>query len=79
MHHISTKQAFEPEDLTYLKALCDDITGQAWFYKSDDAKQAFALYLIETFPAGEFDQKTHRAVVEASAHMFYSAVHPTAA
>lgn len=40
--------------------------------QSDGAKEAFARYLIETFPSGAFDARKHRSVVEASARMFYS-------
>ncbi|WP_439631761.1 hypothetical protein [Shinella sp.] len=72
MDHLFVKTAFEPEELSGLKALFDEITSQRWFDMSDEAKEAFARYLIETFPAGGFNAKTHRSVVEASARMFYS-------
>jgi hypothetical protein len=72
MDHIFVKSAFEPEELSSLKSLFDGITSQPWFDPSDGAKEAFAKYLIETFPAGAFDARKHRSVVEASARLFYS-------
>lgn len=72
MDHIFVKTAFQPEELNALRALFDDITSQPWFDLSGGAKEAFAKYLIETFPAGAFDARKHRSVVEASARMFYS-------
>ena len=72
MDHIFVKTAFEPEELHGLKLLFDEITAQPWFEPSDGAREAFAKYLIETFPAGAFDAKKHRSIVEASARMFYS-------
>lgn len=72
MDHIFVKTAFEPEELDRLKSLFDEITLQPWFDQSNAAKEAFAKYLIETFPTGAFDTKAHRSVAEASARMFYS-------
>ncbi|WP_119258556.1 hypothetical protein [Shinella zoogloeoides] len=72
MDHLFVKTAFQPEELSDLKLLFDDITSQPWFDPSDGAKEAFARYLIETFPSGAFDARKHRSVVEASARMFYS-------
>jgi len=37
-----------------------------------EAKESFAKYLLETFPAGAFDAREHRSMVEASARMFYT-------
>ena len=70
--HLFVKTAFQPEELSDLKVLFDDITSQPWFDSSDGAREAFARYLIETFPSGAFDARKHRSVVEASARMFCS-------
>lgn len=72
MDHIFVKTAFQPEELSALKLLFEEITSQPWFDLSDGAKEAFAKYLIETFPAGAFDATKHRSILEASARMFYS-------
>lgn len=72
MERYLTKLSFEPEDLASLKAIFDEVTAQEWFDPSDDAKEAFAKSLIETYPAGVYDAQKHRQVVMASARMFYS-------
>lgn len=61
---------FEPDQLNDLKALFDELTAQPWFDTAD--KEAFAKYLIDSYPNGSFDAKRHRSAVEASARMFYS-------
>lgn len=62
----------QPEQLTLLKTLFDEITSQPWFDQSSDAKEDFAKYLIESFPAEDYDPRRHRFVAETSARMFYS-------
>ena len=79
MHQLFSKQAFEPEELDYLRKLYDEFTSQPWFDQSDEAKEAFAKYLMETFPPVVFDAQRHRSAVEASARLFYAAGHATAA
>lgn len=72
MGNYSSKQAYEPHELDALKQVFDELTSQAWFDPSEEAKEAFAKYLFETFPADTFDPKKHRLIVETSARMFYS-------
>lgn len=71
MHHLFVKEAYQPEELNVLRSLFDEITSQSWFDQDPATKEAFAKHLIETFPAS-FDIKKHRALIEASARMFYS-------
>ncbi len=72
MDHLYVKTVFQPQELKNLKLLFDEISSQVWFDQSDGAKEAFAKYLIDTFPNGAFDARKHRSVVEASARMIYS-------
>ena len=71
MGDYSSKRTFEPDELDALKKLFDELTSQPWFEPSEDARESFAKYLFETFPAGTFDPAKHRSVIEASARMFY--------
>ncbi|TFE97733.1 hypothetical protein B5M44_14095 [Shinella sumterensis] len=72
MMYPTPKGAFEPDELGALKEIFDEITSQPWFAASEDNKESFARYLLETFPAAQFDPRKHRSVIEASARMFYS-------
>lgn len=72
MERYLTKGVFEPNELGALKGIFDEITAQPWFEQSEDAKEGFARYLFETFPAVAFDAKKHRSIIEESARMFYS-------
>lgn len=72
MGSYSSKGAFEPEELGALKLIFDELTAQPWFDPSDEARESFARYLFETFPAVTFDPVKHRSIVEASARMFYA-------
>jgi len=67
-----SKGTFEPEELGALKHVFDELTSQPWFDSSDEAKESFARYLFETFPAVTFDPVKHRSIIEASARMFYT-------
>jgi len=68
----SSKGTFEPEELGALKLIFDELTTQPWFDPSDEAKERFARYLFDTFPADTFDPVKHRSIAEASARMFYA-------
>ncbi|MFC3073280.1 hypothetical protein [Shinella pollutisoli] len=72
MGSYSSKGTFEPEELGALKLIFDELTAQPWFDPSDEARESFARYLFETFPAVTFDPVKHRSIVEASARMFYA-------
>jgi hypothetical protein len=67
-----TSQAYEPEELTSLKAAFDEITSQIWFRPSEEAKKGFAKYLFATYPAGHFNRQRHFSEVEAVARQYYS-------
>lgn len=67
-----SKGTFEPDELGALKLVFDELTAQPWFDASDDARESFAKYLFETFPAVTFDPVKHRSIIEASARMFYA-------
>lgn len=75
MGYYSTKGTFEPEELGALKTVFDDITSQAWFEQTAEAREGFAKYLFETFPPETFSAQKHRSIIEASARMFYSCDH----
>lgn len=72
MGSVFSKGTFEPEELGALKQIFDDVTTQPWFDPSPGAREGFAKYLFETFPAVTFDARKHRSIIEASARMFYS-------
>ena len=72
MGNYTSKRTFEPDELGALKLIFDELTAQPWFDASDDAKESFAKYLFETFPAVTFDPVKHRMIIEASARMFYT-------
>ena len=71
MDRFLPKGSFEPDELTALKKLFDEVTGQAWFEQTADAKKAFAKYLFNTFPAATYNAEIHRSIVEAAARKFY--------
>lgn len=56
----------------HLKSVFDELTSQPWFEASEEARESFAKYLFETFPAVTFDPVKHRSIIEASARMFYT-------
>lgn len=72
MDSVFSKGTFEPDELGALKQVFDELTSQAWFDPSPEAREGFAKYLFETFPAVTFDARKHRSIIEASARMFYS-------
>jgi len=72
MGDYTSKGTFEPEELGALKQVFDELTSEPWFEPSPEARESFARYLFETFPAVTFDPKKHRSIIEASARMFYS-------
>lgn len=72
MGNYTSKGIFEPDELGALKSIFDELTAQPWFDASDNARESFAKYLFETFPAATFDPVKHRSIIEASARMFYT-------
>lgn len=63
---------FEPDELGALKSVFDELTSQPWFDASEEARESFAKYLFETFPAVTFDPVKHRSIIEATTRMFYT-------
>ena len=72
MGNYTSKGTFEPDELGALKSVFDELTSQPWFDASEEARESFAKYLFETFPAVTFDPVKHRSIIEASARMFYT-------
>lgn len=72
MGSYTSKGTFEPHELGALKSVFDELTSQPWFDASAEVRESFAKYLFETFPAVNFDPVKHRAIIEASARMFYT-------
>jgi len=72
MGSFSSKGAFEPAELDALKEIFDELTTQPWFDPSDHAKESFAKYLFETFPAATIDPQKRKSIVVASARMFFT-------
>lgn len=72
MNSHSLTGIFQPDELRTLKAIFDEITSQDWFSETDEAREGFARYLLNTFPGGTFNETRHRAIVELSARMFYA-------
>jgi hypothetical protein len=72
MGSFSSKGAFEPAELDALKEIFDELTTQSWFDPSDQARESFATYLFETFPAATIDPRKHKSIVEASARIFFT-------
>jgi hypothetical protein len=71
MEILFSKTAFEPEELDELKSVYEHITSERWFSPSPNAKKAFALHLINTFPSSSFDPEEFRAQAESTAKRFY--------
>ncbi len=72
MGSYTSKGMFEPQELGALKHVFDELTSQPWFDPSVEARESFAKYLFETFPAVTFDPVRHRSIIEASARLFYT-------
>ena len=62
----------QPEELTAVKAVYDDIVRQDWFSNTDEARSSFARYLIDTYSIGQIEPTRFRKIVECSARMHYS-------
>jgi hypothetical protein len=72
MESYLSKGTFQPEELAALKQVFDEIVAEPWFEATEEAKEEFAKYLFETFPAVSFDPQKHRPIVEATARTFYT-------
>lgn len=64
--------AFQPEELSAVKAVYDDIVAQEWFDQSEEAKASFGRYLIETYSLELIEPARFRTIVECSARTHYS-------
>ncbi|AOF93636.1 hypothetical protein BSY16_4640 (plasmid) [Sinorhizobium sp. RAC02] len=62
----------QPEKLTAVKQVYDDIVTQEWFSKTDEARSSFARYLIDTYSIGQIEPTRFRKIVECSARSHYS-------
>lgn len=65
-------QAYEPEELTALKATFDEITTQRWFRPTEEAKKGFAKFLLTTYPACQFNRQRDFEKAEAVARQCFS-------
>ena len=72
MSGFTSKNIFDPDELGVLKDIFVEITSQAWFDQTAEAKESFARYLFETFPTDALDPQAHRAACEATARTFFS-------
>lgn len=62
----------EPDELSAVKLIFDDIAAQEWFDKSEEARSSFARYLIDTYSISQIEPARFRKIVECSARMHYS-------
>jgi len=62
----------QPEELSAVKLIFDDISKQDWFDKREDAKTSFARYLISTYSISQIEPTRFRTIVECSARAHYS-------
>lgn len=62
----------QPEELSAVKQVYDDIVAEDWFDDSEDARSSFARYLIETYSIDSIEPARFRTIVEGSARMHYS-------
>lgn len=67
-----TKGAFQPEELSALKKVFDEVTAEPWFDAAEEAREKVAKYLFEMFPGVTFDPQKHRPIVEATARTFFA-------
>lgn len=64
--------SLQPEELSAVKAVYDDITAQDWFDQAEEARSSFARYLIDTYSISLIEPVRFRTIAEASARMHYS-------
>lgn len=64
--------SFQPEELSAVKSVYDEIVSQDWFDQRDESKTSFARYLIETYSIGSITPARFRTIVECSARSHYS-------
>lgn len=64
--------SLQPEELSAVKAVYDDIVANDWFDQTEEAKASFGRYLIETYSISLIEPVRFRTIAEASARMHYS-------
>ena len=62
---------YQPEALTAMKEVFEEITAEPWFNKDPEAKASFAQYLLENYPDGSYDAKSHRSAIEDAARKYF--------
>ncbi len=72
MNGPASKTTFGPDELGMLKDIFIEITSQAWFVQTAEAKESFARYLFASFPTDALDPQAHRAACEAAARALFS-------
>jgi len=64
--------SLQPEELTAVKAVYDDIVANDWFDQCEEARSSFARYLIDTYSISAITSERFRTIVECSARAHYS-------
>lgn len=62
----------QPDELSAVKDVYDDIVSQEWFDQCDESKASFARYLIDTYSISAITSERFRKIVECSARTHYS-------
>jgi hypothetical protein len=63
---------FQPEELTAVKGVFDEIVSQDWFDQREEARASFARYLIDTYSISSIKPERFRKIVGCSARAHYS-------
>ncbi|MCR6502000.1 hypothetical protein MUO32_23475 [Shinella sp. CPCC 101442] len=63
MGSYTSRGTFQPEELVALKTVFDELTAEPCFEASDEARESFAKYLFEMFPAMTFNPIKHRSII----------------
>lgn len=59
----SSSGVFQPEELSAIKHVFEEITSEPWFSRDPSAKKSFAEYLIDTYRNRTFDPARDRPMV----------------
>lgn len=62
----------QPEELSAVRIIYQDIVSQAWFNQTEEARSSFARYLIDTYSISSITSERFRKIVECSARTHYS-------
>lgn len=63
---------YQPEDLSAMREVFEEVTSEPWFDRRPEARNSFAKYLLENYPDGSYDPIKHRAVIEDAARKYFS-------